>query len=767
MSRFSIILLLCVLCEWAFAAAPARAQADIAGCRLASSFDSLTLNRHDANHVTLTGTEALPVRIDCDDLQLFANQVELFQAEGRFVAEGDVLFVSGESRISAARAEFNTKTKTGTFYQASGITVIRDKSQPNQFGSQEPNAYFWGEELHKSGPATYRIVKGGFTACVQPTPRWEVASGSITLNLDDYALLRNSVFKVKGVPLFYLPIFYYPMDEDDRSTGFLMPIYGSATLKGQSISAPFFWAIGRSHDATFTYDWFSKAGRAVTGEYRYMLSPGSSGTSTFNLLDEKEITAEDAGDGEAPRAGRRSYTVTGALVQALPGGFRAQANANYFTSLASQQRYQQDVFQATTRQRNFDAALTGNWSEFVISARAERRDYFDTGETLTRTGSLPRINVSRGERPIAGLPVYFGVNGEYVNLVRSRVTDDVETSNQGLNRLDFNPTFRVPFTRWPFLTINSAVSWRGTWWSESLDGSGMQVEDALSRTYFDVQSRITGPVFTRIFDTPGNGFAARWKHVVEPTLTIQRTSAIDQFDRIVQLESIDYIVGNVTRYTYGLGNRLYAKKEVAREVASVTLSQTYYTDQRAAQYDRDYQSSYSAAARPTNFSAVSLLARVSPNDRTSGEFRTEWDPTVHTLKTLSASGTIRSGNWLDLSAGWSRRRLIPELPDFADPASATHYLNAAATMRSATNRLGGSYAFNYDFQRDVFLQQRILGYYNAQCCGLVVEWQTVNFQGIAGISVPQDRRFNISFSLAGIGTFSNFLGALSGQQQQR
>jgi hypothetical protein len=211
---------------------------------------------------------------------------------------------------------------------------------------------------------------------------------------------------------------------------------------------------------------------------------------------------------------------------------------------------------------------------------------------------------------------------------------------------------------------------------------------------------------------------------------------------------------------------LYAKKEVAREVASVNLSQTYYTDQRAAQYDRDYESSYSDDARPTNFSAVALLARVSPTDRVHGEFRTEWDPTVHTLKTLSASGSIRSGEWLDLSAGWSRRRLIPELPDYANPASATHYLNAAATMRSASNRLGGTYAFNYDLQGDFFLQQRILGYYNAQCCGVVLEWQTFNLQGIPGITVPQDRRFNISFSLAGIGTFSNFLGALSGQPQR-
>jgi hypothetical protein len=119
-----------------------------------------------------------------------------------------------------------------------------------------------------------------------------------------------------------------------------------------------------------------------------------------------------------------------------------------------------------------------------------------------------------------------------------------------------------------------------------------------------------------------------------------------------------------------------------------------------------------------------------------------------------------------LSGSWSRRRFIPELPGFDDPTQATHSVSAAATVRNRSNRFGGNYSFDYDFHRDYFLQQRILTYYNAQCCGVVLEFQTFNFQGVQGVSVPQDKRFNISFSLAGIGTFSNFLGALGGADQR-
>jgi hypothetical protein len=148
------------------------------------------------------------------------------------------------------------------------------------------------------------------------------------------------------------------------------------------------------------------------------------------------------------------------------------------------------------------------------------------------------------------------------------------------------------------------------------------------------------------------------------------------------------------------------------------------------------------------------------------DFRTLWHPTAHALLELAASGTVNMG-WLQAQGGWSQRRLIPTLSGYDNPASATHYLNGAATVRRPGNRLGGTYSFNYDIANTSFLQQRYIAYYNAQCCGIAVEYQTFKFAGAPNLLVPQDSRFNISFSLAGIGTFSNFFGALGGGGQQQ
>ena len=119
---------------------------------------------------------------------------------------------------------------------------------------------------------------------------------------------------------------------------------------------------------------------------------------------------------------------------------------------------------------------------------------------------------------------------------------------------------------------------------------------------------------------------------------------------------------------------------------------------------------------------------------------------------------------MQLSGGWSRRRFLPELPGYDNPALANHDINATVTIHRPDNHLGGLYQFNYDLRNDFFRQQRIMGFYNAQCCGISIEYQTYNMGGYSSFVVPQDHRFNLSFTLAGIGTFSNFFGAFGGQQ---
>ena len=252
-----LFVFVCSCAVWlTLGAAPATAQ--VGDCQRTTQW---TIDRVGKDHVKLVGQ----VEIDCGDQSFAADEVELFTDTHRLIATGNVVFTSGNNRIAADRLDYNTETRTGIFHNATGTAVLKDKSGPPQersmFGTSEPDVYFYGKTLEKVGREKYKISGGGFTTCVQPTPRWQLTAGTVLLNLEKHAILTNSLFKVKGVPVLYLPIFYYPVDKDDRSTGFLIPTYGTSTIRGHTISNAFFWAISRSQDATFLHDWYSTTGQ--------------------------------------------------------------------------------------------------------------------------------------------------------------------------------------------------------------------------------------------------------------------------------------------------------------------------------------------------------------------------------------------------------------------------------------------------------------------------------------------------------------------------
>jgi LPS-assembly protein len=721
-----------------------------------------------ANNVNETHTILIKdVHIDCNDVQLFADQAELFTDVDRMLATGNVVFVSAGSRISAERMEFNTRTKTGTFFTASGIVSLEGRGiDRSLFGTQEPDAYFWGETVEKLGPKTYKITHGGFTTCVQPTPRWELVSNSVTLTLEKHAVLTNAVLKVKDVPLFYLPAMYYPINKEDRSTGFLIPIYGTSTIKGQMLKNAFFWAINRSHDATFFHDYFSKTGQGFGGEYRYVQSSASSGNVQTYILREHDASYQQPNGTVTTQPGIDSYQINGSVLQSLPAHLRLTGSANYFSSLVAQQRYQQNIYAATNRTRSFGVNVTGNWGANTLSGTVERNEIFSdvSNDNSNVTGSLPRISISRGEKKIGGLPLYYGSSGEVVTLIRTDKRGDL-VNERGLTRVDVFPTIRFPFTKWPYLTFNSSLGFRETYWTESLANDGTRVPDGIQRRYFTMSSTITGPVLTRIFSTPKRTYAQKFKHVIEPTFRLSRVTPIDNYSNIVQLDSADYVVGQVTSFQYGLNNRLYAKKENAREIVSVALTQSYYTDARAAAVDREYQSStYNTAPKPNHLSPVAMQVHVSPTTVADATFRAEYDTQFHALRTVAANGGMTEG-WVVTNVGWSQTRYIP---GYNTAAAASHFLNAATSVRRPGGAFGGTYVFNYDVKNGDFVNQRVIASYNTQCCGLAVEYQKFNFGAASPtVGVPQDRRFNLSFTLAGIGTFSDIFGAFGGQQGRR
>ena len=706
--------------------------------------------------------------------QLFAEEALLDPRTSRITARGNIVFVTAEVRIAAEQVDFDMTDRSAVFQNAHGSVNMRGEVDQSMFGAQEPDMFFFGEQIERVGPRSYRLTRGAFTSCVQPTPRWEVVSSTIDINLDNHVLLRNAVIEVKGVPVLFLPWMYFPIQEDGRATGLMMPTYGTSTYRGTSISNAFFWAIGRSQDATAFHDLFtSSGGHGLGGEYRYTRGSGSNGDARYYFLDEPGgETTYQGRTRELPQ--RRSYQLRGQARHQVAEGWNARGQVDYFSDVTVQQTYHANIYQASSTQRAMSGNLSGQLGAYQLSGTFDLNETFFGESRSSLWGAGPRISLTQGKAELPGLPMYYSFTGEFAELMRvDRFTRREERFNidSGLRRMDINPTLQVPFTRWPFLTIDSTAQWRGTYWTESRDAMGEQVDEGVGRSFLDLQTRATGPSFVKIWDTPNSGYSERMKHVIEPWTSVGRVSAVDNFDRIVQLEGIDATRGNVTQFRYGIDTRLYARvyeggpESVPREILSATIMQSYYTDDRAAQYDRSFRTSFNNTP-PNNYSPVSIFVRASPTQSIGGTLRAEIDSRFKQLRTIGAEGTYGRGAWLEARGGWSQRYFIEQLPGFNDERYLDHYANGFVAARTPGGAVRGLYEFNYDILRGQFLQQRIMVEYHAQCCGVRVEYQFFNFAGLGRRAVvPQDRRFNLTFTLAGLGTFANVLGAFGGGQR--
>jgi LPS-assembly protein len=724
------------------------------------------------------------------DTKIYADDVMAYTGENKAIATGNVLVAQGDSRISAERAEFSTETRLGTFYNASGFSTVKPPvAQPSRTGAiappplvgQDTVVMFFGEKIEKIGPKKYRITNGGFSTCVQPTPRWDLHAGTVILNVDHYTVLKNAVLRVKGVPMFYTPILYYPTKRDGRATGFLMPTYGVSSLRGQSFHNGFFWAINRSQDATILHDWFSKTGNGVGTEYRYNAGTGDGNISAH--VDDQHATTYTQPDGTQTLVdGSRSYEIRGGANQLLPFGLRARANVNYFSSIVTSQAYNTNIYDASRNNRSYGGNVVGAWGKYTLNATLDHSEYFTDQTHSYLAGNQPRVTVARNERPILDSPVYFSVSGEYLNSLRETKAPGKDaagnaviiTDDTGLSRVDVLPQIRYPFKKWQWFTVNSTFSWRDTYYTRSFAPSSDPtvppskiVDTGLNRTLYTVQAQVVGPVFNKVWDTPENGYAEKFKHSIEPVMTINRTSSVDNIDQIVKLDGVDNYIGGTT-LTYGLNNRFYAKRKLtpgapaqSREIFDIELSQSYYTNQGASQYDLRYQTNQSQFG-PTHYSPIALSFRAMPTDVVNATLRAEFDAQYHKLRTISANGTYSWTNRVQVSGTWTKRGYIEQLPGFNNPDLLDHAIYAASTMHTKDNRLGGIYSVNYDVLHHTTVQQRISAFYNAQCCGLALEYQTYNYGSLSTSPIPADHRFFMSFTLAGLGNFSPFNGALSG-----
>jgi hypothetical protein len=670
------------------------------------------------------------VDMQLGDVRIQADQLDFYRAprpdgrlSQRIEAEGNVVFLKGEERLAGRRLRMDLDTNQGTFEDATGYV--------------QPGVTIEARRIDRLDADSYRIHGGTFTSCLQPNPRWSFSASSATLDVDDKIVAKNVLFKVKAVPAFYIPVFMYPIQEDQRSTGFLFPHFGQSRERGFNVGGGFFWAMSRGADQTFYLDHYSKFGYGYGHEFRYARRAPSRGT--FRSY------------GFQPKGGGTwDYDLDWNAIQMFPGRVRANVNVRQYSNTTFQQRFQERLDQITRRTRFSSVSLQRNFGATTIQLLADSRETF-FGEQSRVDEHLPVLRLTRSPQKIGRTGLLFGFESRGENLGFGN-QDGVDR----YTRFDLNPRLLRP-TSVSFLQITPEAQVRYTRYGASnLEGEGLS-GGPLQRQYFEGRFEVRGPMFSRVLNTPGSFYSDRFKHVIGPEVVWTYRTRIDDFDAIPKADGNDYVLGT-HELNYSLVQSFLAKrpgrsgKLEPYEFLNWRITQTYYVQigNNQNEFDPNYSSSaFGPGGRPDHNSPVFSRVRLRPTPRVTGNFDMEYDVNFKQLRTFGLSTNVRYDR-VRLQAGWSRARRVNEDPESRVLVRDT--LRGSTRLELLPRRLALEGSADYDILNKNLIYTSGRLRYDVQCCGFTVEMMQWDYGSI------QDRKFQFAIELANIGSIGNFLG---------
>ncbi len=123
-----------------------------------------------------------------------------------------------------------------------------------------------------------KLEEATFTTCPGENPSWVFASNNIFIDQDKgWGEAWNTVFKIKDVPIVFLPYITFPIT-DQRKSGLLFPEFGNSSRYGAYYAQPIYLNLDTNMDATITPKYMSDRGWLLQNNFRYLTE------SSYNVL---------------------------------------------------------------------------------------------------------------------------------------------------------------------------------------------------------------------------------------------------------------------------------------------------------------------------------------------------------------------------------------------------------------------------------------------------------------------------------------------------
>lgn len=729
--------------------------------------------------------------ISADDIK-FNSDTNWAHAQGHVHLEH---FATGD-KLNADHGDYNIKTQEGTFYGVNGTAPAKIITSPGELTTSNP-FYFeakWAQRIKDR----YILHQGFLTDCKMPKPWWVFDSPIFDVIPQDRAIARRAIFRLHGIPIFYLPYYYRPLGKNPRTSGFLTPNIGHSSLYGFVFGEGFYWDMGRSYDMTIIGQDFTARGPALRYDFRGKPNEVSDFNFNFYGVDDIKGTGPTAGN---EKQGGEEFELTG-TTQLL--GFTGRLDFNYLSSFLFREAFSYSFATTISSQNNSIGYLQRHFENdrYTVNFSMQRQELYEAITQLNQIPNrvvlqaLPNVEVlGRDQELVKGpVPLWFSFDANGGLLSRQEPTglNITETATPptkifdtgAYTRVDLEPRIATAFDFKGF-SLNPSVTFGmtdyGNYYSVNsttytpvsscggyptcppASSTNLQLADTnLFRKDVDVVVDFRLPSVERVYTPPKwLHLGGKFKHVVEAGATYEYVTGIDNFNQIIHFDSTD-ILSNTNQLTLALTNRIYRKdkKGNVNEVLTWRVAQARYfdptfggavlPDQRNIILSSVELSPVAFLTGPRDYSPVVSTLTLNPYPFFSVDWRTDYDPLTKHFLDQNYGVTFRHSKY------------------FANVSDTAIKTAPILTPQSNQIAFGGGYGGanrkGWNFSGTVFydelLDRRLFDFvnasYNTDCCGF--SFQLRNFN----LGIRNENQYLFSFQVANIGSF----GSLQKQNRQ-
>ena len=737
------------------------------------------------------------VEIDYGTYTFTGDQITYNSDSGDITAEGHLVVEGGvnSEHIEASRGIYNVDRETGRLEHVTGTIGVQLRGR-HTLPSTSNAFFFTGQVVEKTGPDHYIVTDGTVTTCELPHPKWKFYARKVVVDVGGNASIYSTDFRIRGVPVLYLPYATHPVEKLPRQSGFLIPNIGRSSIRGYTIGESVFWAINRSMDLHAGAEYFSKRGWAPDAEFRARPTENSFADLTYFSVFDRGVKGVSQGGTEM------HLNSEGAFAH----NFRGVANIDYLSSYVFRLAFSDVFTQAVNSEVQSEAFLSNTTGGLFINGTTRRYQDFQSttpGDVITILHA-PGAEINALERQIWKTPFHVSMDASAEGLSRS---EPGFSTAPLIGRFDLNPVLSVPvlFQGWSF---RPELSLRDTIYTQQLVPSagialtdvGTAISKELNRKSLQGSVELRPPALERIFQRERLG--RRWKHVIEPRIIYSYVTGVENFPHILRFDERD-ILSDTNEVEYAIVNRLYAKRVTGsnndcgpqgmptllvggapppmrfpwqeasldtsacehqpqtREIVTWELAQKYFLDptfggalvpgRRNVFSSTVELTGIAFVTEPRHLSPLISRLRISTSMRNDIEWDTDYDFQTGRVNTSTALFNHHFGQFT-LGAGNAFLHAPGVISGVGEPADVkfNQYRSVLGYGTPEKRGFSGALTMGLDARLTQLQYGSVQLTYNWDCCGFNVEYRR-----FALAQVRNENQFRFSFSLANVGSFGN------------